>query len=396
MRPKIAVPSAPSIKGAGHRWPLSAELRASCRRAVANGLYHTGLLHSLQPLERTHELHTIPGSRLPRLRRFSGSKFGILCYHRVGTEGVPLHSRLAPAAFEAQMRHLRKHYRIVPLGQLCCELQEDREVEPTLAITFDDGYRDLYTHAFPVLRKYEIPATIYLIGRSLETGEAPWYDRIFAALAAVTSPRLDVELNATQRLVLSNKASRAAAAWEIICYLRSIPDCERRKWCTTFEELIPIPAEKLEGRMLDWEQVRTMLRSGILFGAHTMTHPAVSRLTVCDFDNELEGSRRLLENGLQVPVLDFAYPFGKPADYSRAAVQFLAEKGFRSAATTREGINSSGADMFALRRTQVSDDPSLAMFSFAVTRMFLETATERVLTSAVSAHDDPLSAAGVQ
>jgi len=346
-------------------------LKERCRRAVASGLFHTGLLSILRKLEGKRELTENGGGGLPRLRPSASSKFCILCYHRVGTEGVPFFSRLAPEVFEAQMQYLRRHYRIVSLSQMCREVKEGSAVPSTLAITFDDGYRDLYSHAFPVLQKYEIPATIYLIGNCMETGEAPWYDRIFVALGAARTETLELELSEPRTFVLSDPAARAAAAWEIVCYLRSVPDMRRREWCASFERQVPVPAAELEGRMLDWNHVRTMQRGGVCFGAHTMSHPSVSRLAPSDLREELSGSKKLLENGLQVSVEHFAYPFGKPSDCSDAAENLFSQLGFLSAVTTTAGPNTSGANPFRLCRMQIGDDRSIPSFAFEVSRMFL-------------------------
>jgi peptidoglycan/xylan/chitin deacetylase (PgdA/CDA1 family) len=351
---------------------LSKGFKETCRRTVASALYHTRLLNIARRLESSYQLYSVPGSRWPKLRRVSGSKFAILCYHRVGTEGVPLFSRLEPSVFAVQMRFLKQYYRLVPLSQLCSELQEARHVKPTLAITFDDGYRDLYTHAYPVLQKYQIPATIYLIGNSMRTGEAPWYDRIFAALSAVGGPAIEIALGARRRFALSSSSTRAAAAWEIVCYLRSIADAERRVWCAEFERQVQVPEKELQNRMLSWEQVREMKCGGVCFGAHTMSHPSVSRLAPSELEEELGQSKRVLEEGLESTIDDFAYPFGKPSDCEGVSGDFLLRCGYRSAVTTSAGTITSGANLLALRRLQIGDDSSLAMFAFTIDRLFLE------------------------
>lgn len=363
---------------------LGLGFREVYRAAATGALYHTGLLRMARRWEGTHQVCSILGSSWPRLRRFTGSKFGILCYHRVGRGGVPLFSQLLPKAFERQICYLRKHYRIVSLGQLCRELEEVVPVKPTLALTFDDGYRDLYSCAFPVLRKYEIPATIYLIGKSMETGEAPWYDRIFVALHSTSERELEIELGALRRFLLSGPASRAAAAWEIICYLRGIPDAQRRKWCAALDARLKVPEEMLENRMLDWAQVREMYRSGISFGAHTMNHPSVSRLDAADLEGELVQSRRVLEAGLGAPVEDFAYPFGKAADRSDSVENYLALCGYRSAVTTIAGINSRGRNRFALHRLQIGDGTFLADFAFRLSQLFFEAPDEAAPTQSFS------------
>jgi peptidoglycan/xylan/chitin deacetylase (PgdA/CDA1 family) len=350
----------------------------TCKRLLASGLYRTGLFRMARRFESTHELRKREDSRLPRLCQFSGSKFGILCYHRIGTEGVPLFSRLEPRVFETQIRYIRRHYRIVSLAQLCHELKNEHSVPPTLSITFDDGYRDLYTHAFPVLQKYQVHATIYLIGECMETGEAPWYDRIFAALQALPEASLELELNGPRRFQLSSREARMGAAWEIVCYLRTIPDTRRREWCKAFESGMQLPQSQLRGRMLDWRQVRAMHRAGVFFGAHTATHPAVSRLDPENLGEELGRSRQILENALQSEVRDFAYPFGKPGDCSIAAENFFVANGYRSAATTVEGCNTTRTNLYRLCRLQVDDDPSISYFAFRLSRMFLDCTPETI------------------
>lgn len=307
---------------------------------------------------------------------FHHSKFAILCYHRVGTEGVPYHSRLEPRIFEAQMRYLKRHYRLVSLSQLCLELQNRKSVPPTVAITFDDGYRDLHTYAFPVLRELQIPATIYLIGESMQSGAAPWYDRIFSAVHSAPGPRLETTLGGVRVFDIESPGKRSSAAWEIVCYLRSLPDQERREWCRNFEQEVPAREDELRCRMLQWQQVREMFRSGISFGAHTWTHPSVSRLSPDSFDRELRETKALIEAELRSEILDFAYPFGKPEDCSLLAERKLSQFGYRSAVTTSEGINCSQTSILRLRRMQIGEDPSIALFAFSVARMFLESAVE--------------------
>jgi peptidoglycan/xylan/chitin deacetylase (PgdA/CDA1 family) len=357
--------------------PPGRGFRAVCRRMVAQGLLHTGLMRAIERLAGSYDVHAEEGSALPRVRATAGSKFGILCYHRVGTQGVPLFSRLEPSAFAAQMRYVKKHYRVVPLGQLCDELQDGRRVPPTLAITFDDGYRDLYTHAFPVLQKYQIPATIYLIGRCMESGEVPWYDRIFLALKAAPGESLKVELGGAKEFRIGSPSGRVSAAWEMVSYLRRLPNTRRQEWCAAFERQFPLPVEELEGRMLDWNQVGTMHRAGISFGAHTMSHPVVSQLDPRALEEELVVSKKVLERGLGARVEDFAYPFGKPEDGSVAAEGILRRAAYRSAVTTIQGFNTTGSDRLRLRRLQIAEDTALANFAFNVSRLFLEVSRDK-------------------
>src|SRR5271167_1533651 len=97
--------------GATRSSGLWAATKERGRRLIAEGLYRTRLLRTLERLAARHGIRRGAPSRL--MRQTPGSKFGILCYHRVGTEGVPLFSRLEPKSFEAQMRYVKQHYRVV-------------------------------------------------------------------------------------------------------------------------------------------------------------------------------------------------------------------------------------------------------------------------------------------
>ena len=350
--------------------------RLRWRDAVATVLFHTGVFRILQVFSRYFELKKSNRGRLLLKRRDAHPKFLVLCYHRIGMNGIPLFSELSPALFEAQMRYVRRRYRILSLDNLCGEMEKPSQRGDAVAVTFDDGYRDLYSNALPVLRKYQIPATIFLPSVSIETGQVPWYDRVFLALKVFPKDELEIVLDRPRHFQLVSLKARLETAAEIIQYLRTLPEDRRREYCAAFEEQIILPEDELRDRMLTWEQIRTMNREGITFGSHTMTHPAVSQLTESQLKSELGESKRTLENRIGSPAVHFAYPFGKPADCGTAALPFLVRNGYRSAATTVEGVNEPGDSCYQLRRSQVGNERSIAMFAFRLNQLFLSSGAQ--------------------
>jgi hypothetical protein len=121
------------------------------RSLVAEGLYRTGLLRVMQGISEHFELYRSRKGAWLGLRRVSSPKFVILCYHRVGTGGVPLYSELPTEVFDAQMRYLQKHRRLLTLEEVCRGLEDPASVPSGVAITFDDGYRGVYTEAFNIM-----------------------------------------------------------------------------------------------------------------------------------------------------------------------------------------------------------------------------------------------------
>jgi peptidoglycan/xylan/chitin deacetylase (PgdA/CDA1 family) len=359
----------------------------SWRELVEGASYYTGVLHVWEKLSRSWELGVPPQGGFPHLRRVSADKFAILCYHRVGTQGIPYHSSLAPESFKHQMRYLREKYRILSLSQLCEELEFPSSRGPAVVVTFDDGYRDLYTHAFPVLKKYQIPATIYLAVNSIETGEVAWYDRIFLALQVYPEKSLEIVLGHPRRYLLDSRPARLWAAMKIVSLLRQIPDDARNHFCSDFEKRVSLPRAELADRMLTWEQVQEMAQAGIFFGSHTLSHPVVSRLTLTKAERELRESRCILERRLGHPILDFAFPFGQEADCG--SVQALVARcGYRSAVTTRWGINTAGVNRFALRRVQLGEEQSLPSFAFQLNQLFFCVEEDSLMSDSAAARFD--------
>jgi peptidoglycan/xylan/chitin deacetylase (PgdA/CDA1 family) len=283
--------------------------------------------------------------------------------------------------FEAQMRYVRRRYRVLSLDDLCEEMENPSRQRDAVAVTFDDGYRDLHTHALPVLRKYQIPATIFLPVACIETGQVPWYDRIFLALKVFPKDELKIDLGRPRSFQLFSLRARLETAAEIIQYLRTLPDDRRREYCAAMEEQITLPQDELIDRMLTWDQIRAMGREGITFGSHTMTHPAVSQLTQSQMDRELGESKRALEQRISSPTAHFAYPFGQPADCGMAALPFLVRNGYRSASTTVEGVNEPGDNPYQLRRSQVGNERCISMFAFRLNQLFLSPGTQDSATS---------------
>jgi peptidoglycan/xylan/chitin deacetylase (PgdA/CDA1 family) len=352
---------------------------------LAQGLYDVGALRLATSLARFLEFDSNPTGLLPRVQRRYTPRFAILCYHRVGIGGVPLYSQLPTDLFEAQMRYLKKRFRLISLDQLMEEMEGPRTVEPAVAITFDDGYRGLYTEAFPVLQKYAVPATVFLTGKCVESGEVAWYDRVFLALRVAPGDTFEIQLDEPKVFSLQSFAARMQAAVEIITFLRGASPERRKQCCVDLESRVALPQDELRERMLTWEQVRAMQRGGVSFGAHTMTHPVISRLSRAEMEWEILESKRLLEERLDAPVRHFAFPFGKQEECGEAALAILAKGGFKSAATTEWGVNSPGTHPFYLRRVQIGEQTSLAMFALQLNRLLLRADFRRAAISTISA-----------
>jgi peptidoglycan/xylan/chitin deacetylase (PgdA/CDA1 family) len=303
-------------------------------RAVSSALYHSGILGPVA----TAVSYVSPSRGFP-----------ILTFHRVNDDHDPFLPALSTAVFAARMAHIAQHYRVLAVEELVERVRQGTTPRNALALTFDDGYRDNLTHAAPILARHRLPATIFLATGYIGTPEVPWFDRV--ALAFKRSLRMDVTLPGGQPLPLQTEGDRLAGLTLAMGWLKALPDEERRRAVERLEaNLRPRGLERPKRVMLTWEEVDALRGLGFSLGAHTVTHPILSRLTPERAREEIQGSKDAIERTVGVPVRAFAYPNGGPEDYSSTTVRIVQECGFRCAVSTRRGLNGPATPAFELRR----------------------------------------------
>ncbi len=292
------------------------------------------------------------GGRL-RVTGRPGRPLQVFAYHRVhgAADGVfdPVH----PAVFEMHVAHLARRYRVLPLSEAVERMYSGSLPPRAVAVTFDDGYLDNYTHAFPVLRRHGVPATIFLTTGAIGTGSPVWHDRVFAGFARTTVERLEFRGRTYDLRGGARKRSMAS----VLRDLRAMPEPEFRAALDELTDRLGVGDDAVRERsaMLTWDHVREMASEGVEFGAHTVTHPVLSRLTKERQRQEIEDSvaRVRAETGQAATV--FAYPNGRRDDFDEVTRSCLRRAGVTAAVTTEFGTNDPGTDRLALLRQPVWD-----------------------------------------
>jgi peptidoglycan/xylan/chitin deacetylase (PgdA/CDA1 family) len=238
---------------------------------------------------------------------------------------------------------------------------EGHSREMVVGVTFDDGYRDNYEHAFPILKRYNIPATVFLTTGSLDSGEPLWFEAMAEAIKQSSQEYLDLEFDIPRRFWLRTQPERLDANGRLFALLRELTDAERRTRLDEILARLGAPKEcERRGKMLSWDQVRLMKANGIDFGGHTVTHPFLSKLTPGDAAWEVAECKRRVEQEIQSEVDLFAYPNGREEDFASSSKDILREAGYRAAVTTIWGMNYRSTDPMELRRGGPwEDDPAL-------------------------------------
>lgn len=320
-------------------------------------VWRRGLRRRFRPRELAKaavaRLMSVPGWRS---RGRSGERLVVLTYHRVLPVRAALAYALPPMAmprdeFDAQMAHLARRYAPLPLGEAAERLARGTLPPRAVAVTFDDGYGDNYRHAFPILRKHGIPASIFVVTGALDRRTPFWWDAVAQAVERIAAlgrsstdglPRwIAARLNA---LPAGGRLGETARA--IIQELNRRDRVERE---ATLAALLAVaPAGGAGGDdLLTWAEVREMRRAGIEFGSHTVSHAFLDELAPAEARRQIEDSLERLAAELGAPTRLFAYPRGRMAEPIRA---LLRDAGVTVAVTTELGDNGASDDLLALRR----------------------------------------------
>jgi peptidoglycan/xylan/chitin deacetylase (PgdA/CDA1 family) len=296
------------------------------------------------------------------------NRFLVLCYHRVNDSGHPFFGGMPLALFREQMEVLRERFCVSFLHELVERAAAGDVPANAVAITFDDGYRDNYDYAYPILRELSLPATIFLVTDAIDGNGLIWHDRVFDAFERASVEHVDFD---GDELPLVTPPQKHAALAKILSFLRSSAPALRDEAIEDLMRHLGIASPPTTGwEKLSWEHVREMNANGVRFGAHTLDHPILSRLSEGDARRQIRGSRTRIETQLDTPVTDFAYPNGRSVDFDATTKRILGEEGFRCAVTTIGGANDASSDPFTLRRVGMwGDDPYLSALRLARSRL---------------------------
>ena len=299
-------------------------------------------------------------SGLNLLKETTGpAQLTILTYHRV----LPLHEALAYSfpsmvmprdIFEAQMAYLARNNTVLAFPEAIRLLQRGQLPRRAVAVTFDDGYRDNYEHAWPILKKHGIPATFFVVTGALDRSLRLWWDVVaedIQQLSRRSLPQSNGEHSLPAWLVSllkrSHDSSPQTLAQEVVQRLNSLPCRERQQSLEGLHALAGLAPDQPPDLMMTWDQVQDLQRCGMQIGAHTVTHAFLDELEEERVRQEIEGGIERIQERLGVRPHLLAYPRGRFAESLR---ELLQQAGIEAAVTTKPGRNRPGSDLLKLKR----------------------------------------------
>jgi peptidoglycan/xylan/chitin deacetylase (PgdA/CDA1 family) len=279
---------------------------------------------------------------------YGQQRLSILIYHRVLPEYDPMRpDEPTVAEFDWQMRLLQDNFQLLPLVDAVERLRSGTLPERAVSVTFDDGYSDNEQYALCVLKKYAIPATVFISTGFLNGGRM-WNDSVIEAIRNYRGQTLDLRDHHLGCYELGSVAQRLAAVESII---RNIKHLDPKKRETLVREIENRSTGLPDDLMMTDSQIQSLVRNGVDIGAHTVNHPILSSVSSDIARWEIESSKSYLESLLQKEIELFAYPNGRPdLDYAREHRDLVDELGFKAAVSTHWGVSTTQSDRFQLPR----------------------------------------------
>jgi peptidoglycan/xylan/chitin deacetylase (PgdA/CDA1 family) len=276
-------------------------------------------------------------------------RLSILIFHRVLPAADPLIPELPTTAeFETAMRWVRDWFNVLPLGEAIERLYAGTIPARALAITFDDGYADNEQHAAPILANLGLSATFFIATGFIGSG-CMWNDQVIEAIRRMRAPELDLRPHGLPVHALNTDAQRRQAVGVVLTAIKHLEPDRRQSIADAIGALAGF--ERPPALMMSGDQVRALRARGMDIGAHTVTHPILTRLGADAARDEMARSKRDLEQLLGEPVRLFAYPNGVPGqDYGPEHATMARECGFAAAVSTAWGAASTTSDRFQLPR----------------------------------------------
>jgi peptidoglycan/xylan/chitin deacetylase (PgdA/CDA1 family) len=269
----------------------------------------------------------------------------VLAYHRITDADDPgfvtyrPNVSATPARFAEQMDFISKYFNVISLHDFLLWLRGEEQLpRHPLLITFDDGYRDNFTHALPVLRARNMPAVIFLTTDHIGSSTPFWWDLVAFCFSQTQRQEANLPLLGPQCWHDDN--SRTLVMEQLLQTLKQVPEDVK---APAVEQLpavleVTIPSQTFADMFLTWDHVRQMIAQRISMGAHTQNHPIMTRIPLEQARSQVRNSRARIEAETGQPATTFAYTNGQATDFNPQVQQVLHQEGFEAAFTLLPGL----------------------------------------------------------
>ncbi len=281
----------------------------------------------------------------------------ILAYHGVDWLQDPIINwdglQVRPRVFRSHLDLLRQHYNVLPLSEVVGAMIEGRDPGiNTVAITFDDGYRNNVALAAPLLAEYGFPATFYVSSGFVDGTAVPWWYELRAAVACTRKKVVELPNGSAASMDTVESRMTAVMTWER--FLRTQTAINRLRYMEEVRMMCSLDRVDMPYPLMGRDEIRRLIDMGFEVAPHTVSHISMSHENKEVIESEIRSSILAITEITGQPITTYSYPHGSlPQDYD-SILQMMKQNGVRAAVTTMEGMNRLDADLFKLRRLNVS------------------------------------------
>jgi peptidoglycan/xylan/chitin deacetylase (PgdA/CDA1 family) len=296
----------------------------------------------------------------------------VLNYHRIddpfrsGFDTFCSNVSATPADFANQMDYVANRYNVISGVELADCVKKRRKLPPHAAmITFDDGYYDNYSNAYPILKARNLPAIIFLATDYIGEQKPFYWDLIAYGFHHTKKTQADFPQLGLQSWVDDNSRNKAMQNW--IAVLKRLTETEKQALVEKLPGIldVSVPADAFANLMMSWPHARELSENGIEMGGHTASHPILTRISPDDASAELVRSKQRIEEAIGKRALSFAYPNGQSEDFNADLMDRVRDVGFDIAFTLLSGptrYSTVMKDPFAIRRIFLTYKDSFPRF----------------------------------
>lgn len=294
---------------------------------------------------------TVGGLLGPLARRWTAGNPRVIMYHRFG----PQAPYISTEDLETHLRYIRESFNPVRLDALLEMIVAGERPPPrTVALTVDDGYKDFLKVAYPVLRRYDVPATVFVVSKFMRGGFWLWFDRLHYIFDNAPGPDFQVQgPDGPVRLRLDSTQSRHAAWDEVMTRCLRLTPSARDAYVAACEAAsgVQVPASPVGSYApLSPADIQEMDSRIVQIGSHTQTHPILSGCSDAEVVAEIAGSKTDIEAAIGRRVISFCYPNGMSGDFDPRAERAVDEAGYLGAVRAYGGLVFPNANRLALPR----------------------------------------------
>lgn len=300
-------------------------------------------------------------------RLFLSSRALVLRYHSLRKDDKDVPQYVSPSIsisvrlFEQQMSYLAKKYACLSIEEVSGRLHEGKPLPPrTIVVTFDDGYYDNYALALPVLRRYDVPAVVYLVSDVLVRGQPLWTSLLRYAFMKSSRPLFDTSVlgnGETQSYPLATLMDREWAIRGFTNILNRMPSADRTQHLNQlFTHLRVDPPPDSNAWFLSKNHVDEMMKEKVTFGAHTASHPNLPGIGLDEAEEEIVNSKVEIELLLGKNIDHFSFPNSGSLypHFNSELMDQVKKAGFLSAVTSTTGWVGRTSDPFQIRRIGIN------------------------------------------